>query len=376
MPDFCGYRRLSLFDKNALPRMESLHTFTFAKSFKWHSSEEWTFVNVLTTFNVMPVLRRMNFSIVIDVNDLDQMTQSPLFNDDRHIDIHYAFVIHDNRQHCELNQYVPRGSLSHRRQIASATFISEYWPVDKTFMSHKEIYFKKPKYRLHLFYTLPWIFEEFFQLCISDKYISELEVFTSASLFDKVGRSHLLKLNIADNIPSLTTLLPHIMSSNHMVELHLSQCDEQISSNLTIFDHLILTNSFDSLNNWSYSRYIRSIQITLNYEHLHLARNDSADLRTLSTFSFLNSLRILLYGMDVPPNDISCQIIAETVSIVSDFCFCFRHKHYQNTYNFDLAHTKQYLFIKQLRNNILALPLNKKPRIVVEKDGYGLIVWF
>ncbi|CAF3172646.1 unnamed protein product [Rotaria sp. Silwood2] len=61
-----------------------------------HSSEEWTFVDVLTTFNVMPVLRRMNFSIVIDVNDLDQMTQSPLFNDDRHIDVHYAFVIHDN----------------------------------------------------------------------------------------------------------------------------------------------------------------------------------------------------------------------------------------------------------------------------------------
>ncbi|CAF2884679.1 unnamed protein product [Rotaria sp. Silwood2] len=108
---------------------------------------------------------------------------------------------------------------------------------------------KKLKYRLHLFYTLPWIFEEFFQLCISDKYISELEVFTSASLFDKVGRSHLLKMNIADNIPSLTTLLPHVMSSNHVVELHLSQCDEQISSNLTIFDHLILTNSFDSLNN-------------------------------------------------------------------------------------------------------------------------------
>ncbi|CAF1006048.1 unnamed protein product [Rotaria sordida] len=376
MPDFCGYRSFSSFDKNILPRMESLHTFTFAKSFKWHSSEEWSFVNVLTTYNVMPMLRRMNFSLVIDVNDLDQMTNSPLFNDDRHINVHYAFIIHDNRQHCELNQHVPRGSLSHRRQIASATFISEYWPADETFMTHKEIYFKKPKYRLHLFYTLPWIFEEFFQLCIPDKYISELEVFTSASPFNKVGRSHLLKLNIADNIPSLTTLLPHIMSSNHVVELHLSQCDEQISSNLTIFDHLILTDSFDSLNNWSYSRYIRSIQITLNYEHLHLARNDWADLRTLSTIPFLNSLRILLYGMVIPPDDISCQILAETASMVSDFCFSFRRKYYQNIYNFDVTHPQQYLFIKQLRNNILALPLNKKPRIVVEKDGYGLIVWF
>ncbi|CAF4240729.1 unnamed protein product, partial [Rotaria sordida] len=87
------------------------------------------------------------------------------------------------------------------------------------------------------------------------------------------------------------------------------------------------------------------------------------------------SLRILLYGMNIPPNDTSCQIIAETASKISDFCFCFRRKDYQNRRNFDWAHIQQSLFIKQLRNNILALPLNEKPQIVVEKDGYGLIAW-
>ncbi|CAF2852935.1 unnamed protein product, partial [Rotaria sp. Silwood2] len=140
MPDFCGYRSFSSFDKNTLPRIESLHTFIFAKSFKWHSSEKWSFVNVLTTCNVMPMLRPMNFSLFINVNNLYQMNNSLLFNDHCHINVHYAFIIHNNRQHCEFNQHVPRDSLSHRRQIANATFISEYWPADETFMSHKEIY--------------------------------------------------------------------------------------------------------------------------------------------------------------------------------------------------------------------------------------------
>jgi hypothetical protein len=140
IPDVCSDIEFSLRDKSFLPRMESLHTFTFAKSFNWYSSEEWTFVNVLTTSNVMPVLRRMNFSIVIDFNDLIQMAQSALFADYRHIDVHYAFVINDNRQHHELNQYAPRGSLSHPHQVASATFISECWPVDETVLDHDTIY--------------------------------------------------------------------------------------------------------------------------------------------------------------------------------------------------------------------------------------------
>jgi hypothetical protein len=53
------------------------------------------------------------------------------------------------------------------------------------------------------------------------------------------------------------------------------------------------------------------------------------DVRTLSTSSFLNSLRIFLYRMHIPSKDTNCQIIAEIVSLVSDFCFSFRQKHYQ-----------------------------------------------
>jgi hypothetical protein len=80
--------------------------------------------------------------------------------------------------------------------------------------------------------------------------------------------------------------------------------------------------------------------------------------------------------MNVPPNDISRHIIVETISNMTDFCFCFRRKNYRNRRNFESAHTMQAIFITQLRNDILALPLNEKPRIVVEKGGYGLIAWF
>ncbi|CAF4055709.1 unnamed protein product [Rotaria sordida] len=374
--DFCGDMYFSLRDKDFLPRMESLHTFTFVKSLKWHSSEEWTLVNVLTASKVMPVLRRMNFSIVIDINDLNQMNHSALFDDDRHIDVHYVFMISDNREHFEVNQYVPHGSLSHSRKIVSATFISECWTLDSTIKNHDEIYLDKPRNRQHLFYTLPWIFDEFFQLCLPDRYISQLQVFTSPSPVNTVAPSRLRKLNISNNFPSLAISFPHIISSNQMAELHLSRCDRQTSVNLPTFDYLIITDSLDSLNSCFFSRNIRSIQITLNHEHLHLARNDWNDLPTLSTLPFLKSLRILLYGINIPPNDTICQIIAETASTISDFCFCFRRKNHQNRRNFDGAHTKQSLFIEQLRNNILALPLNEKPQIVVEKDGYGLIVWF
>lgn len=115
-------------DRNVWPRMEVLHTFTFIKSFKWHFNKEWFLLDILTGSDVMPLLRRMNFCIVIDVNDLDRMYHSALFTDYRHVDVHYAFMINDNREHIQLIDYVRRCNQYHRRQIVSATFISECWP--------------------------------------------------------------------------------------------------------------------------------------------------------------------------------------------------------------------------------------------------------
>jgi len=131
---------LNISSAQLLARMEALHTFTFFKSFQWHFEEEWTYLDVLTSSRVMPVLRRINFSIVIDTDDLYQMNHSALFTDYRHIDVHYAFIVNDNRPHNELNKYVSSGRQFHPRKIASATFISETWPDNQPFTTPGQYY--------------------------------------------------------------------------------------------------------------------------------------------------------------------------------------------------------------------------------------------
>ncbi|CAF1400667.1 unnamed protein product [Adineta steineri] len=359
-----------------LPQMKVLHTFSFVKSFNWHSFLEWTFVKILTSSNIMPVLRRINFSLVISVDDLIRMRNSALFTDFRHIDIHYAFIINDDCPHIELLNYVPRGSQSHSRQIASATFISDCWPDNQPFRTPGQFYFAKSKNRQHLFYTLPWIFNEFFKLSVPDRCISEVEVFISSSSITKIHSSYLTELNVSDNLASPASFFPQIMSSNRIMELRLYRCNRQVSMNLSNVSHLILIDGLDSLNSSLLSLNIRSIQIILHHECLRFAADDWTALHTLSTLPLLNSLRIILYGMHSPPDGTNCQIIAETTPNLLDFSFCFRRINCEDRYDIKSAFKKHCLFIKQLRNSILNLSLNKKAYDYVEKDGCGLIMWF
>jgi hypothetical protein len=118
-----------------IPEMKVLHIFSFVKSFDRHSAVEWTIVDLLTSSNIMPLLKRMNFALVINVIDLVGMNNSALFRDSRHIDVHYAFIINDERPHIGLLNYVPHGSQSHPRQIASATFICGDCPDDQLFIT-------------------------------------------------------------------------------------------------------------------------------------------------------------------------------------------------------------------------------------------------
>ncbi|CAF2790046.1 unnamed protein product [Rotaria sp. Silwood2] len=73
LSDHCNDMEYSLCDTNLLPGMRALHTFSFTKSFIWHCIDEWQFIDALTSSRIMPILRRMDFSIVIDVNDLAEM---------------------------------------------------------------------------------------------------------------------------------------------------------------------------------------------------------------------------------------------------------------------------------------------------------------
>jgi hypothetical protein len=166
------------------------------------------------------------------------------------------------------------------------------------------------------------------------------------------------------------------MFSNQIVELHLIGCNRQISLNFPSLSRLILIDSLDSLNSCTLLTNIQSIQIILHRQYLCFGNDDWTILRILSTLPRLNSLRVVLYDMRVPPDDTSCQIIAETAPIVSDFAFCFRRCNYEIDHDIDAIYTKHCLFVEQLQNRILNLPSNQQHYIVIEEDGHGIIVWF
>lgn len=381
-----------------LPEMKTLHTFTFVKSFNWHSHYEWPFIDQLTSAKVMPALRRMNFALVMNYIDLIEMQNSALLTDFRQIDVHYTFIIvapHD-KSDAEILNHVPRGSQSYPREIVSATFISGPWPDHQPFTTPKVHYvnfhldyfgakpfthilfsfqIETPKFRLHLFYTLPWVFDKFFQLCVPDRCISELQVFMSPSM-SKDYSSRLIKLDMSDNLPSCTTLLSHMMFPNKIVDLQLFRCKRQVSMNLPNVSHLNLIDSLDALRSNSLPFNVRSIQIVLHHECLRFSTDDWTILRALSTLPLLKSLRILLYDMRIPPDDTSSQIIAEVALLLSDFSICFRRDKYLDSYDKVSAYRRHWLFIKQLRKRILVASLERELYISVEKDGCGLVAWF
>jgi hypothetical protein len=103
--------------------MPSLHTFTFMKPLYYETTEEWAFIDMLTSSEVMPVLKRIHFIVAIRMPDLKRIDQSMVFNDDRNVDVHFAMLLHSNQCHAELTKRIPHGSRSHPRSIASATYL-------------------------------------------------------------------------------------------------------------------------------------------------------------------------------------------------------------------------------------------------------------
>jgi hypothetical protein len=146
-------------NRNVWPRMEVLHTFTFVKSFYWHFSKEWFLLDMLSSSYVMPVLRRMNFCIVIDINDLDRMYLSSLFTDSRHVDIHYAYVINNNQENTQLIDYIRYIiNQSHRHELVSATFLSQVWPQNHLVERHEIFYVSLYLINIRDFFQSVWLF--------------------------------------------------------------------------------------------------------------------------------------------------------------------------------------------------------------------------
>ena len=112
-----------VYDTMIALHMSSLRTFTFIKPLSRQFADEWTFFDALTSSTVMPVLQRAKLIVAIDVRDLNWIDRSALFNDHRRVDVQYAFILNDDLYHTELDQRIPRGSRSHPRSVASATFV-------------------------------------------------------------------------------------------------------------------------------------------------------------------------------------------------------------------------------------------------------------
>lgn len=128
------HRFVKVSDVDASLSMPSLQTFTFMKPLFYENTDEWAFLDMLTSSQVMPVLKRIHFIVAITISDLDRIGQSMIFNDDRQVDVHYAMLLNDDQCHTELSKRVPRGSRSHPRSIASATYHRNVWNYGSTGM--------------------------------------------------------------------------------------------------------------------------------------------------------------------------------------------------------------------------------------------------
>ncbi|CAF2643534.1 unnamed protein product [Rotaria sp. Silwood2] len=146
-----------------LVKMTNLHTLTFVDIFFALSRIEWTFFEMLTSSNTMPVLQRANICLIMNVNDLNCIAPSPIFNDDRHADINFAFSIIDCPAYLQMTQYIPRGSHCHPRELIGATCVIKYEDKSTQSTYDADPYCHGQEYHQHIWYTLPWAFDEFFQ---------------------------------------------------------------------------------------------------------------------------------------------------------------------------------------------------------------------
>ena len=230
--------------------------------------------------------------------------------------------------------------------------------------------------RYHLWYTLPWAFNELVQPLISDENISELEVFRPPHSPTPPHSSRLVRLNsIYDEVPPILTR-SLIVCPDNIEEGQFFRCERDIALNLPSLRHLNVMNRLDSLHRCSsISMNIQSMIIVLCRRYTPSAPGIWTALRSLRTLPRLRSLRVILYDFDMPPDGPSCEMIAETAISLVDFAFCFRRCPYRNELHSFALLDRCWSFIEQLRQRIFALASDEKPECSVEKDGSGLIVW-
>ena len=121
--DFSRYDLIS----TVPPPMVNLHTFTLVQTFFSMLTIEWKHVEMLTSSKVMPVLRRANVALFVNINDFSRISSAPLFTDHRQVAVNFALSLVDCPRYNEMTQFIPRGSRFHPRETAGATFIVNHW---------------------------------------------------------------------------------------------------------------------------------------------------------------------------------------------------------------------------------------------------------
>jgi hypothetical protein len=265
-----------------------------------------------------------------------------------------------------------------------------------------------------VWYTLPWAFEQFFDLLEPYQYITKVETFAPSPWNSSIiypSRLRTLSISQNDSLPSIVSM-PHVVQLDRIDTVHLSFHDWPTGLNFRTLRHVTLTNNLIALKNFpSFLTGIRSIQILLRGIMPNSVSSDWSILRSISALPMLISLHIVLDHMNTGLDETSCQIIAETSPMFVHFAICFRRQNglpspdrIAHPVEMDpailqlLANDPTIMIIEdgdddslsflesvfdeyrtsveEIRCRILRLPFHIEPLIVVEEGGCGLTVWY
>jgi hypothetical protein len=211
---------------------------------------------------------------------------------------------------------------------------------------------------------------------VLDAYITQVEVLDASLSTTMRTQSRIRKMRVLHN--AMSPLLPQspIMCPDRIEELTLFDSDRSLSLKLPSLVHINLIGSFDALNSCpSVSMNLQSITIVMHQPNVHSAMGHWTDLRVLNTLPRLHSVRVLMYDILVCPDDVACQIFAETSLTLHDFGISFRERCYQRGYDRKSLCDLYRSFIKQLHQIIVCLSTDQRPQYAIEENGCGLIVW-
>ncbi|CAF3434713.1 unnamed protein product [Rotaria sp. Silwood1] len=272
-----------------------------------------------------------------------------------------------------MTQYIPRGNCFYPREIVGATFVVNDWSYRPDRIANDNHFGRGFQYRHHMWYTLPWTFDEFFHEYELEGWITKIQVFEQPQTMTKIYQSSLRTLDTSsENMTSSICSLPHVVLSDCIETCNLFYYNTPFAIHLSALRNITLVNSINCLNDCSsFAATIRSIRIYIMYRASNYMLPDwPAVLYSLSTLQQLNSLGIFMYDLTKPVDTNNCQMIAEEAVRVKygdlnfDWCVVLNfHKKAgeKPTYTIDvLAHLTSDSVVQKSTSDLQPCPLSEK----------------